>query len=126
MQGEFVLFAQVSGEGWGTPAYAGKCSHTCTRTRHCRLTPAFAGNMLIQRGFFGLNQEDPRVRGEYRSLSEEQRGKLGRPPRARGILNVRNTFCGQARLTPAFAGNIERAEHLLRSGKVDPRVRGEY
>ena len=69
MQGEFVLFAQVSGEGWGTPAYAGKCSHTCTRTRHCRLTPAFAGNMLIQRGFFGLNQEDPRVRGEYYSIA---------------------------------------------------------
>lgn len=29
-------------------------------------------------------------------------------------------------MTPAFAGNIERAEHLLRSGKVDPRARGEY
>lgn len=45
--GEFVLFAQVSGEGWGTPAYAGKCSHTCTRTRHTRLTPAFAGKYIL-------------------------------------------------------------------------------
>ena len=103
--GKIVLLAQVSGEGCGIPAYAGECSHTCTRTCHRRLTPAFAGNI-----------QDRKKTPPH---------QLGRPPRSRGIFLWSNE-AAQLRVDPCICREMFAYLHPDTPHKVDPRIRGEY
>ena len=69
-----------------------------------RITPAYAGKRLADKGFFVLLQDHPRVCGEKQILTYALIGSAGSPPRMRG--KGKNANCrGRATgITPAYAG----------------------
>ena len=68
----------------------------------------------------------PRSRGEHRHLHGSFLLALGSPPLARGTQHVRLRVGGDARLTPARAGNTRAGVLSLTPTAAHPRSRGEH
>ena len=69
-----------------------------------RITPAYAGKRLADKGFFVLLQDHPRVCGEKQILTYALIGSAGSPPRMRGKEDCAVVLIGVCGITPAYAG----------------------
>ena len=90
------------------------------------ITPAYAGNTILQIKVLFLYGDYPRIRGEYETTEVATICGLGLPPHTRGI---RIQLCADEQwggITPAYAGNtLKSAEPSNRIWDY-PRIRGEY
>ena len=66
------------------------------------------------------------MRGEYRGLTLESKGKKGSPPHARGIPTKEEPEKVATGITPACAGNTKGNQQLKSQERDHPRMRGEY
>ena len=93
--------------------------------RPLRITPAYAGKRYLQREFWHVLQDHPRVCGEKsRCLSMALRW-AGSPPRMRGKVSdvmLPQSFRG---ITPAYAGKRRQLWQQSRRFRDHPRVCGE-
>ena len=69
------------------------------------ITPACAGNTLKSDNQDDINEDHPRVCGEYILGGEPLDHDQGSPPRVRGIQFVAPCAYVSLRITPACAGN---------------------
>ncbi len=88
-------------------------------------TPACAGKTRRGAGPATADRDDPRVRGEDRTMVNPDYAAVGRPPRARGRPSVHSAFTLIPRTTPACAGKTQRCGRRPGPAWDDPRVRGE-
>ena len=91
-----------------------------------RLTPARAGNTIIQLSRASADTAHPRSRGEHDTQPLQCGLRGGSPPLARGT--QRSIFLGalKYRLTPARAGNTLACRVRLGLAAAHPRSRGEH
>ena len=91
-----------------------------------RITPAYAGNTTLVLHKRALQEDHPRLRGEYFESLEKCLNAVGSPPPTRGILkfNAPLLFC--TGITPAYAGNTYHNVHQYGRSRDHPRLRGEY
>ncbi len=85
-----------------------------------RLTPACAGNTSLRLKSCKFHQAHPRMRGEYGLPALCTAYVSGSPPHARGIHLHLTSHYGQARLTPACAGEYLPVVWLLRGLQGSP------
>ena len=69
------------------------------------ITPACAGSTFHLCGYSRYFRDHPRLRGEYKSGASERSYKLGSPPLARGVPEMKTLKENLARITPACAGS---------------------
>ena len=91
-----------------------------------RLTPAYAGNIILDIPLIDLVQAHPRIRGEYCVPCFHHHPTIGSPPHTRGIFFLIHDKQVQDRLTPAYAGNMRRCRRSHLAEEAHPRIRGEY
>ena len=91
-----------------------------------RITPACAGNTVIQRCRNPAYQDHPRVRGEHGGVGCSGSATSGSPPRAGGTRQARPAVHAGRRITPACAGNTRRPAAADPRRPDHPRVRGEH
>ena len=89
-------------------------------------TPAYAGNTQVPAPNAGIKGVHPRIRGEYPPHRDCLRQSLGSPPHTRGIRSNKHDYNRRQGFTPAYAGNTLPSCHISPSGRVHPRIRGEY
>ena len=127
---------RVRGDDWSTtartvparrrpPRARGRLNLVLDRLGQVRKTPACAGTTRggDRDGLAG--QEDPRVRGDDRTLPSHVTPFAGRPPRARGRPFFSPASGRDARKTPACAGTTLATRQAGASCWEDPRVRGD-
>ena len=68
----------------------------------------------------------PRIRGEYLHAGKIKAYVQGSPPHTRGIFFVCSCISLSLRLTPAYAGNIQKDDGCAQRDGAHPRIRGEY
>ena len=90
------------------------------------ITPACAGNTLINFTLFRFHEDHPRLRGEYISPPEIKQNHPGSPPLARGIQKTHGRQKKERRITPACAGNTIAVSFSPPTPRDHPRLRGEY
>ena len=82
---------------------------TCFTSKRSRtwITPACAGSTDVGSWSASVEQDHPRLRGEYQRSSQKSFGSQGSPPLARGV--PFNNHCSNRlrRITPACAGSTE-------------------
>ena len=91
-----------------------------------RDSPAYAGNTVPRAVKEILDQDHPRLRGEYERERLNELFDKGSPPLARGIRISPHSKSASNRITPACAGNTP---FRRRAGLLcwdHPRLRGEY
>ena len=71
-------------------------------------------------------KDHPRVCGEHNKPHRNLLLPPGSPPRMRGTFKIAFTAIIQARITPAYAGNIEGVKIQAVLAKDHPRVCGEH
>ena len=91
-----------------------------------RITPACAGNTFEDFRAASLDEDHPRVCGEYKEFSAAQAAGRGSPPRVRGIHADSRHLCPLSGITPACAGNTRRSPQQGARLGDHPRVCGEY
>ena len=91
-----------------------------------RITPACAGNTILQVAGNLTAWDHPRLRGEYRCRHQRRLSATGSPPLARGIPATFGEYYGMFGITPACAGNTTRYTGHKRPRRDHPRLRGEY
>ena len=90
------------------------------------ITPACAGNTLMDIHTRFLIRDHPRLRGEYDTLFYITQQFLGSPPLARGIPVTAVHGLDKIGITPACAGNTPRIAPGAAPEWDHPRLRGEY
>ena len=90
------------------------------------ITPAHAGNTCLIIEWDGLSEDHPRSRGEHLYMLPGERFKSGSPPLTRGTRTGERAFPGQARITPAHAGNTCLIIEWDGLSEDHPRSRGEH
>ena len=91
-----------------------------------RITPACAGNTLVNANIVNFRTDHPRVCGEHGISGEEFNRLPGSPPRVRGTLHLSHEDCHLSRITPACAGNTIHVACLFSIWWDHPRVCGEH
>ena len=91
-----------------------------------RVSPACAGNTVLQGGDNGGFPGQPRVRGEHTTTLEGALSGSGSAPRARGTLHQYGSGVHGHRVSPACAGNTSPRAEGSRNSPGQPRVRGEH
>ena len=109
-----------------TPRMRGISLKDMTSPLRCRFNPAYAGNISIVNGQLFFKQVQPRVCGEYSSITNSWIIVSGSTPRMRGICSRIRFRIGVTRFNPAYAGNISSFVESSNTLKVQPRVCGEY
>ena len=90
-----------------------------------RSIPACAGKTRGDPRYPGVEEVDPRVRGENHPGEQDVWAEDGRSPRARGKPCERLNARLRRRSIPACAGKTPSGKCRWRGLRVDPRVRGE-
>ncbi len=90
-----------------------------------RKTPACAGTRQEVTGCRRRPVEDPRVRGDEHVQHEAHAVARGRPPRARGRVDLPLGLTETAGKTPACAGTRRARARRAADPQEDPRVRGD-
>ena len=91
-----------------------------------RFNPAYAGNIYSFNFAISVFKVQPRVCGEYCVRSIDKNDNTGSTPRMRGIFENVKLLDEFDRFNPAYAGNIDFGCRWGYSGRVQPRVCGEY
>ena len=94
--------------------------------RQPRLTPARAGNTLLERVLLEVDQAYPRSRGEHDGYIRPRKKGGGLPPLARGTHQYVEGLAHAAGLTPARAGNTTATAATRPCPTAYPRSRGEH
>ena len=79
----------------------------------CGITPAYAGNTEGDRVVKGIQEDHPRIRGEYGNATSAIPKNSGSPPHTRGILDAAVRRKRGKGITPAYAGNTGLAGATL-------------
>ncbi len=125
--GEYVVPAFQLFVLLGSPPHTRGISELCVAERMPnRFTPAYAGNIQLLMGLDEILQVHPRIRGEYPLPSYFPPFCAGSPPHTRGISCPFTGRISLIRFTPAYAGNMKLSRLFISSGRVHPRIRGEY
>ena len=66
------------------------------------------------------------MHGEYQTVIQLRKGKLGSPPHAWGIPPFERTKHGRSRITPTCMGNTARIFLRDMSSQDHPHMHGEY
>ena len=90
-----------------------------------RITPACAGNSVLQSVFFKVHRDHPRLRGEQNCCFPHICPFTGSPPLARGTVLPKRTGAYASLITPACAGNSYQKEFDQDAKRDHPRLRGE-
>ena len=90
------------------------------------ITPAGAGSGSPSIAASSLVRDHPRGRGEWIVSSPRLYGRLGSPPRARGVVTYEQNFYHRERITPAGAGSGKACLRSSREAPDHPRGRGEW
>ena len=91
-----------------------------------RITPACAGNTLLDTWQSVRGGDHPRLRGEYPEFKILKPFLKGSPPLARGIHSIYGMAATDPGITPACAGNTKDRDVLFNTIQDHPRLRGEY
>ena len=127
MRGEYVSEDISPDTVLGSPPLArGIHSKGNVSSSDSRITPACAGNTSAISRYALLHRDHPRLRGEYGRNRRNNRGIIGSPPLARGILSPKSSSSHGQRITPACAGNTYNRFTFLHAKWDHPRLRGEY
>ena len=89
------------------------------------ITPACAGNRRTGQGARLRPWDHPRLRGEQVSRPKPLHTPIGSPPLARGTAAQCRCIRTSGRITPACAGNSDKARGQSPEGRDHPRLRGE-
>ena len=89
------------------------------------ITPACAGNSVIQGKAYQYPGDHPRLRGEQGEGQKESPPREGSPPLARGTVPAVSIVFLRQGITPACAGNSAATCRRLSSVGDHPRLRGE-
>ena len=89
-----------------------------------RITPAYAGQMILVRIGKKSIQDHPRIRGTDFSNSSTLLYPLGSPPHTRDKCQARRLKARSPRITPAYAGQITCEDVEARYREDHPRIRG--
>ena len=89
-----------------------------------RITPAYAGQMILVRIGKKSIQDHPRIRGTNFSNSSTLLYPLGSPPHTRDKCQARRLKARSPRITPAYAGQITCEDVEARYREDHPRIRG--
>ena len=108
------------------PRARGTRAHVAGRLHHVRVSPACAGNTLLEIVEHQTWSGQPRVRGEHLSPWRSPAPSVGSAPRARGTRARRGRQHFPHRVSPACAGNTGRTRRSCRASSGQPRVRGEH
>lgn len=88
-----------------TPAYAGTTQiNDSGQTVPLWITPAYAGTTNIVVGPPASQEDHPRVCGDYLFFPLVKSGRLGSPPRMRGLPVEQLCIWSTDGITPAYAG----------------------
>ena len=132
---------------WDHPRLRGEHVHYCKKTCHTLgsppptrgtptlavllhwcigITPAYAGNTILQvlRDFHP--QDHPRLRGEHPQRSFLPAAYAGSPPPTRGTHNIMEQTHIDKGITPAYAGNTLQITAFGKLAEDHPRLRGEH
>ena len=71
---------------------------------HPRITPACAGTTTTYAAAAPVDQDHPRMCGDYSAQAGEGRSALGSPPHVRGLRSFNFSAYNNGRITPACAG----------------------
>ena len=127
LRGEYTtFFASTLSTGGSPPLTRGIHSHGEIGLYNTGITPACAGNTLLNFLFQALLQDHPRLRGEYGLHKHHFIYGRGSPPLARGIHYNSKYSKDTLRITPACAGNTHRYTSYGVPDRDHPRLRGEY
>ena len=110
----------------GSPPLARGTVHSLIRAFALRgITPACAGNSVIQGKAYQYPGDHPRLRGEQGEGQKESPPREGSPPLARGTVPAVSIVFLRQGITPACAGNSAATCRRLSSVGDHPRLRGE-
>ena len=127
MRGEYILLCTIHIKSLGSPPHARGIHNPRGRANaDTGITPACAGNTLLDLVRRKLEGDHPRMRGEYASLFLLLLPVLGSPPHARGIQTIMFAPGSLLGITPACAGNTGFSRSAACSRRDHPRMRGEY
>ncbi len=90
------------------------------------ITPAYAGNIFWVYHPDLRGWDHPRIRGEHLCLLFSAIPAVGSPPHTRGTSSSGSILSRDARITPAYAGNIFGAKGCIVGNWDHPRIRGEH
>ena len=90
------------------------------------ITPAYAGNTVMQSSSFNSPQDHPRLRGEHIDAGGTYHETEGSPPPTRGTPLVHPSMFRRIGITPAYAGNTYICQHTELIIWDHPRLRGEH
>ena len=128
LRGTFKFNIRIHGLDRITPAFAGNILIASIKwLKSSRITPACAGNIWTTKFSENVDEDHPRVCGEHFRIPNKLKHLIGSPPRVRG------TCCQDSRRTrdkrdhPRVCG--EHYRHSLSGGRKrgsPPRVRGTF
>ena len=78
------------------------------QSRPNRITPAYAGTTRRLPRIHLVEQDHPRLRGNYCSICCEVVTPIGSPPLTRELLYLNTEFSDKVGITPAYAGTTRR------------------
>ena len=107
------------------PRVRGTASETSGITKLTRITPACAGNRLLNQELLKLLQDYPRVCGEQGKKAASNHLLIGSPPRVRGTEKSLDGSTDNGGITPACAGNSCGFHSNFANAQDHPRVCGE-
>ena len=127
LRGEYFLIEVVKALVTGSPPLARGIPVIVNSLRNITgITPACAGNTVLDWKVRLPKQDHPRLRGEYYWQSDFTNVCKGSPPLARGIRHAATFCCSLPGITPACAGNTSSPASGDFASWDHPRLRGEY
>ena len=122
---QIVLIFIVLGLLGSPPRVRGTDKPRFTAHKHCRITPACAGNRFGSTIDSTHTTDHPRVCGEQTASPLISARMAGSPPRVRGTVTARIMAHHRQRITPACAGNSRLLDNPCIIWRDHPRVCGE-
>ena len=114
-----------TGKQGSPPRGRGKAAAAASRNAAHRITPAWAGKRCGKVPMWRSPWDHPRVGGEKLMGDNDEKRKLGSPPRGRGKDIGVIADGATAGITPAWAGKRDRARGAGLPAQDHPRVGGE-
>ena len=126
MRGEQNLMNGIHIAIGGSPPLARGTDDVLYKRKTCvGITPACAGNSLLPFHTVHHSWDHPRLRGEQNKVIARTSPLQGSPPLARGTVLCVASCRPHAGITPACAGNRNRATKNWEEARDHPRLRGE-
>mgnify|MGYP001040011607 CR=1 FL=1 len=125
-RGEDGAWRHRAASGCGrSPLTRGRRQRTQVQQQRSGSIPAHAGKTVAQQRIRGVQQVDPRSRGEDLSSITRSTIACGRSPLTRGRQRLGGREDDPAGSIPAHAGKTSRSAPSRACPRVDPRSRGE-